>query len=58
MKKEIIMFKKTLLCAALIAVSGGATAKATGTAGDFAADGPITLVVLSLLLTQQKAQKM
>ena len=36
------MFKKTLLCAALIAVSGGATAKATGTAGDFAADGPLT----------------
>ena len=30
MKKEIIMFKKTLLCAALIAVSGGATAKEVG----------------------------
>jgi hypothetical protein len=30
LKKEIIMFKKTLLCAALVAVSGGAMAKATG----------------------------
>jgi len=31
-KKEIVMFKKTLLCAALVAASGGAMAAATGTA--------------------------
>jgi len=31
-KKEIVMFKKTLLCAALVAASGGAMAAATGSA--------------------------
>jgi hypothetical protein len=31
-KKEIIMFKKTLLCTALVAASGGAMAAATGSA--------------------------
>ena len=47
-KKEIVMFKKTLLCAALVAASGGAMAAATGSATSQIHSTEGTMGVLSI----------